>query len=125
MLKVKFWPWILAATFLAGSALAAGQGSKKSKIAPSARKVMTTKTPGRQPIKAVPKVRPNMRVDANTSVSKDPTKKVLPSGPAPKIGCDKANYDFGTITQGEDVKNTFIIKNTGKGPLKIERARGG
>ncbi|MBW1870782.1 MAG: DUF1573 domain-containing protein [Deltaproteobacteria bacterium] len=52
-------------------------------------------------------------------------KKVLPSGPAPKIGCDQADYDFGTITQGEDVKNIFIIKNTGKGVLKIERARGG
>ncbi len=125
MSKVKFWPWIFAAIFLASSALAAGQGAKKPKIVPSAKKALTAKTPGKQPIKSVPKIRPNMRIEPNTRISKEPTKKVLPSGPAPKISCAKANYEFGTITQGEDVLNTFIIKNTGKGVLKIERARGG
>jgi len=121
MSKVKFWPWILAAIFLASSALAAGQGVKKTKTVPRVKKALTAK----QPIKTVPKIKPNMRIERNTRISKEPTKKVLPSGPAPKISCAKANYDFGTIAQGEDVLNTFIIKNTGKGVLKIERARGG
>ncbi len=48
-----------------------------------------------------------------------------PSGPPPAIACDKPEHDFGTVSQGEEAKHTFTIKNTGKGVLKIERARGG
>lgn len=50
------------------------------------------------------------------------------SGPAqaqPAIACDKPEYDFGKIAQGEDVEHIFKIKNKGKEALKIERARGG
>jgi len=48
-----------------------------------------------------------------------------PSGPPPVIACDKSEFDFGTVSQGEEAVHTFTIKNTGKGDLKIERARGG
>lgn len=47
------------------------------------------------------------------------------NGPPPVITCDEAEYDFGTVTQGEDAKHIFVIKNKGKGVLKIDRARGG
>ena len=52
-------------------------------------------------------------------------KVVKATGPAPKIACAKPEYNFGTVSQGDDVKHVFIIKNAGKGVLKIERARGG
>ncbi len=63
----------------------------------------------------------------------EPTTKVIDAsgkahqlnGPPPVITCEKAEYDFGTVTQGEDATHVFVIKNTGKGVLKIERARGG
>ena len=54
-----------------------------------------------------------------------PPKSPPPSGPAPEIFCDQPVYDFGTVPQGQEVKHTFVIKNRGKGVLKIESARGG
>lgn len=48
-----------------------------------------------------------------------------PSGPPPVIACDQPEHDFGTVAQGAEAEHTFTIKNTGKGVLKIERARGG
>lgn len=48
-----------------------------------------------------------------------------PKGPAPVIGCDKPAHDYGTVSQGDDVKHTFVVKNTGEGPLTITRADGG
>jgi len=53
------------------------------------------------------------------------TVKAADSGPAPQITVDNPKYDFGTIAQGEYAKHVFTIKNTGKGVLKVERARGG
>ncbi len=52
-------------------------------------------------------------------------KTVKATGPAPKIACDKPSFNFGSVSQGDDVKHVFSIKNVGKGVLKIERARGG
>ncbi len=56
-------------------------------------------------------------------------KKISPvkatNGPAPNIVCDQPVYDFGTVAQGQEVKHVFKIRNTGKGVLKITRARGG
>ncbi len=49
----------------------------------------------------------------------------VPSGPPPAIACDKPEHNFGTVAQGEQAIHTFTVKNTGKGVLKIERARGG
>ena len=48
-----------------------------------------------------------------------------PTGPAPQITCDKPEHDFGTISQGGQAEHVFTVRNTGKGVLKIERARGG
>jgi len=48
-----------------------------------------------------------------------------PSGPPPVIACDQPSYDFGTVGDGTEVTHTFVVKNTGQGPLKIQRAQGG
>jgi hypothetical protein len=48
-----------------------------------------------------------------------------PSGPPPAIACEKAEFNFGTVGEGEDVVHTFVIKNNGQGPLKIVDAKGG
>ena len=46
---------------------------------------------------------------------------------APKISVDSANFDFGTILEGEQksVKHTFIIKNNGDDTLRIEKVKPG
>ncbi|MBN2498134.1 MAG: DUF1573 domain-containing protein [Deltaproteobacteria bacterium] len=46
-------------------------------------------------------------------------------GPPPAIACDKPEHDFGSVLQGEKVEHAFVIRNTGKGVLRIKRARGG
>jgi hypothetical protein len=46
-------------------------------------------------------------------------------GAPPKIVCQEATHDFGTVAQGEDAVHVFTIENKGKGVLDIERARGG
>lgn len=42
---------------------------------------------------------------------------------APKIQVDNPSHDFGTIVEGDVVKHTFVIKNTGNAPLKIDKVR--
>ena len=49
----------------------------------------------------------------------------VPAGPKPAIACDQADFNFGTVVQGDDAKHTFTVKNTGDAPLKNESARGG
>lgn len=44
---------------------------------------------------------------------------------APQIACATPVQDFGTVVQGATVARTFTIKNTGRGVLKIDRAKGG
>lgn len=58
-------------------------------------------------------------------IAKPPAKAGRASGPAPRISCSQPEYDFGTVAQGEEVKHTFVVRNTGKGELNITRARGG
>ena len=43
-------------------------------------------------------------------------------GPAAKIEYQQAEYDFGTIKEGEVVMHTFKFKNTGDVPLVIQNA---
>ena len=40
-----------------------------------------------------------------------------------KIELAEVEHDFGTVTEGETVKHTFIVKNTGTTPLLISRVR--
>ena len=71
------------------------------------------------------------RVDPPAAPSSDVTVKAVgdvaavPDGPKPAIACDQAEFNFGTVVQGEDAKHVFTVKNTGDAPLKIESARGG
>ncbi len=46
---------------------------------------------------------------------------------APMIKVDSADFDMGTIKEGEhkSIKHTFIIKNTGDSVLKIEKVKPG
>ena len=45
------------------------------------------------------------------------------SGDSPRIELVDPVHDFGTVTEGETVKHTFVIKNTGSAPLVIDRVR--
>ncbi len=42
---------------------------------------------------------------------------------APIISFDKEVYDFGTVKEGEIVKTTFVVTNTGKSDLIITNAQ--
>ncbi len=46
---------------------------------------------------------------------------------APQIEVDSADFDVGSIKEGakEKVSHTFIVRNTGDEPLKIEKVRPG
>ena len=45
------------------------------------------------------------------------------SAGAASISFDKKEYNFGTVNEGETVKTTFIVTNTGKGDLVITNAQ--
>jgi len=64
-------------------------------------------------------------VTAPSEISKKAPERRVPEGPPPVIACDEPTHDFGSVSQGEEAKHIFTVKNTGKGVLKIERARGG
>ncbi|MBW2699308.1 MAG: DUF1573 domain-containing protein [Deltaproteobacteria bacterium] len=59
----------------------------------------------------------------SSSVNADPGTDTTAA--APVITCAEAKHDFGTVPQGQEVKHVFTVKNTGKGVLKIIRAKGG
>lgn len=41
----------------------------------------------------------------------------------PVFSCDSTVFDWGSVTQGEVVTHSFLVKNTGSQPLKIERVK--
>tara|TARA_Y100001980_G_C14556922_1_gene354074 strand:+ start:45230 stop:46303 length:1074 start_codon:yes stop_codon:yes gene_type:complete len=43
---------------------------------------------------------------------------------APRLAIDRTNHDFGRLTEGNTVKTTFQISNTGKNTLSIRDTRG-
>lgn len=65
--------------------------------------------------------KPAGKADGDTAKA---TKGVDTPG-APVIACDEATHDFGTVAQGQEVKHTFTVKNTGTATLNIKRAKGG
>lgn len=42
---------------------------------------------------------------------------------SPTVSFDKEEYDFGTVNEGDVVKTTFIVTNTGKSDLVITKAQ--
>lgn len=55
-----------------------------------------------------------------------PTQSVAdekPEGPLPVAAFETTDHDFGTINEGEKVKYTYKIKNTGEAPLIIQSAQ--
>jgi len=102
MKKIRILPWLLALLMMAPVALAQGH---RAKIEPSFKRPLKLK-----------------KLVAPTAQGVKPVKQ---SGPAPVIACDGADYDFGSVSQGDVVQHVFRIKNKGKGVLNIQRARGG
>lgn len=45
------------------------------------------------------------------------------SAGAASVSFDKEEYNFGTVNEGETVKTTFTVTNTGKGDLVITNAK--
>ena len=45
------------------------------------------------------------------------------SADGPKLELAETTHDFGTVTEGDKVSHTFVVKNVGKAPLVIERVR--
>jgi hypothetical protein len=47
-----------------------------------------------------------------------------PGGPAPKIACAKPTFDFGEVSQGDEVRHGYEVENTGKAELDIINVHG-
>jgi len=58
--------------------------------------------------------------DTETTTRPNPTAEIR-DGP-PKVVVDKEVYEFGTMDSKAEKKHDFILRNTGKAPLKIEDA---
>ncbi len=52
-----------------------------------------------------------------------PAADVKPEGPLPVLSFEKADHDFGTITEGKKVTYIYKVKNTGEAPLIIQNAQ--
>lgn len=57
------------------------------------------------------------------NVQKAEKRDVSISAGAASISFDKEEYDFGIVNEGDVVKTTFIVTNTGKGDLVITNAQ--
>jgi hypothetical protein len=51
-----------------------------------------------------------------------PAANKKPDGPLPVAQFSTVEHDFGTITEGESVEHTYLVKNTGTAPLIIQKA---
>lgn len=47
-----------------------------------------------------------------------------PGAPAPKITCLKPTFDFGEVSQGDEVKHDYEVENAGKAELEIINVHG-
>jgi hypothetical protein len=101
MKRIGILPWLLALSLTAPAFAQA----PRAKITPSFRKPLNLKK--------------------LTAPAPQGVKSVKLSGPAPVIACNGADYDFGSVSQGDVVQHVFVMKNKGKGVLNIQRARGG
>lgn len=78
-----------------------------------------------QALKASPAVTPSPPVDAATAPagSGDPNAPVLEPELLTTLEAVEDSYDFGEIIQGDVVKHTFVIKNTGSNNLILENVK--
>lgn len=86
---------------------------------PRAQEPPTERPPGAKPVELARVAGP--RAVENPKAAK---KKVIPED-APVIVSDNPKYDYGTVRPGDEVKHTFTVRNAGKSPLTIDRAKGG
>ena len=65
--------------------------------------------------------------DQQASDQKSPaaTEETASSKNQPQIFLATPEYDFGKVWEGKEVIHSFIVKNTGTGPLNIEDVRTG
>lgn len=47
----------------------------------------------------------------------------VPTGPTTVMAFEETTFDFGTITEGEQVSHTYVLKNTGNEPLILSDAK--
>ncbi len=73
----------------------------------------------------VSSIKSNSISNNSTKVSAD-NKQTSPinDGKGPSIQFPEPSYDFGTISQGDKVSHTFIVRNAGNEPLKLIKAKG-
>ncbi len=64
------------------------------------------------------------KVKMKDGVAKSKNKVSIPKGPKTEVEVLEATYDFGVITQGEKAQTVYKIKNVGKHPLVITKAKG-
>ncbi len=50
--------------------------------------------------------------------------KKFPDGKYPILTATEAEFDFGTVQEGDDATHVFTLRNTGKAMLNIEKAKG-
>ncbi len=67
----------------------------------------------------------NTTTDKNTQVADSAAimQTAEPDPNAPMMKFEEAQFDFGSIKEGEVVKHTFSFTNTGKSPLTIQHAQ--
>ncbi len=82
------------------------------------------------PAKLAPAAPKKPRVNMKDGVAKakpakpSKSKVAAPKGPMTQVEVIEATYDFGVITQGEKAQTIYKIKNVGKHPLVISKAKG-
>jgi Protein of unknown function (DUF1573) len=59
-----------------------------------------------------------------SNVVQVPPAPVAPAGPSGKFQCVKPSFDFGEVSQGEEVAHAYEIENTGKADLEIKNVHG-
>ncbi len=62
--------------------------------------------------------------NASAAQPASPNTPSAPAGPTTTVEFEEERFDFGTVTEGEEVSHVFKFKNTGQEPLILSDARG-
>lgn len=61
--------------------------------------------------------------ESNTEPPKEPAEQAAPQQDPPVAKIDETTIDFGEAMEGTEVSSDFVVKNLGKGPLRLEQVR--
>ncbi len=124
--SVGFRRWnFLGVKSLFATAIAAG--FVLTGVAPAAEPAPQPAPAAKPAAGAPPVARPGMRTPAaphpahafGVAATRPAVAQTQPTGPAPKIHCEKPIHEFADAWAGEKVEHTFIIRNDGAATLKI------